>query len=1243
MIKKISAIIITVLALSAALVLSAFAAEITLNVTDGVARASVSGSFDGEASVVICAYTENGRFSDARVFRGDCAALKAENMALSVPANGEAKLFVLDESFIPAELFDGVEFTVQPASQTVTDKASRLTAEANERDGVSYTYQWYENGQALSGETSKVLELAPRHKEEEKTYYCRVTADNGKKVSAAVSDSAAVAYRKNEINLVWFGGCPVGSFRVTGTVAKMLEERYGVPVKTAGTNLTHTTTYNTYNVYEAFTSDTASSVDNIEFKSTSLENALKAPGVDYVIIQVGRDYSLYASTSKTKETASFRKIARVLFDYNPDAKIILYAPYGHTVGFEEDFKSRTDIRSHAEQVDVIMSRANVVKNAIVNDGYITDVTIAPAGPAFEEFAQGDADLLKNALFRPERWSAEGNEDKSTTMGYNLANRASAPGAYLAASTIYAAITGESPVGLTTPGSRYYFIDSDVGSFFESETVRVREYLGQTGDELRLSLQKAAHRTFFGNESYPDASPARTFTQEISGEYTERKPENDGYFLNTTEGKDRYYSANSYLFDGKLRKAGETVRIKGAASIDGVAYKDSFVMPAKDVATDEYTDGAITAAVREDASLGSDLLLCGDSLSGTLTYKVKYNGVSQTEIAYRYGHFLPLNVTLPSSGTLTVTAGKGYTKTLTGKSFELILPIDEKRSDIVLNCGSVTRAIKTAGLTLTPRPGLPELRTMAFALYDRNIRFQYDQLNMDRASRTNYRSNRGVLPEYATMQRFGYLDCAVYVKTVYIDTFNYAFNDGSNVSRMIDYEPGRLFYYQITGNETQEEKDAILETYRNMLEPGDTMQYRYSDDISTGTEANGHVMLYIGDGMFLHSTTSQGDYNYDLRRDAEEPEGTIRYESVDKLFDPNDSRYLFYNNGTKAKTRFSLTRALDLIDVDASLTDAARIRHESLSDIFIERVSSHATGRGFGPGEEVTVTTFIENRGAREKTLFVSNSLSSGLVFAGGDAQPGNVTVKAGEKKTLIFKVKASEDAAEGDTLTVSGTVNGYPVNDVLLYCCNTVSDPDAFRNISAADLTANDENDMIRKIYAAAGYEDVAIPDSGDAAQTFFPASAVSYSKTFKRYCAKVTSFEGGGAWELLVPGIIGGSQVSLTGDLYPMRIRKLTEHQLIPGDVLLTCDLLNGDGASDTCYYVYLGDQRFAYMEGGAVKETVASGIAHPSSDSAYLISDLLASVNGRPAFALLRPSQGFESGSGGSADDLTGEWNDQ
>ncbi|MBQ7624625.1 MAG: C40 family peptidase [Clostridia bacterium] len=1238
--KKVYACLLTAFILIAALTLSAAAAEILLETGGGSARATVSGEFSGEIKVVLCAYSDTGRAAGVRLFSGDCDALKAIDMTLSVPENGSARLFVLDGDNVPAQLYDKIKFAVSPVSQTLADKEVRLTAEAFEREDAEYAYQWYEDGQALSGETSKVLTLEPADREFTKTYYCEVTETRGSAVSAASSAPATVESVKKEINTLWFGGFPVGSYRVHETVDEMLGEKYGVPVNTNFVTVAHTnTTASTYNAYELFTSDTRSSADVIDFASPTFKKYIETPGVDYAVIQIGRDVNITNTTYREYEIASFRKIAKALSEHSPGACLVLLAPYGHTVGFEEDFAT---LRTHAAHVAEINKRVNAVKTAVLNDGYITDVRVAPVGDAFEEYANGDAELLKNVLFRPERWASDTAEDKTSTRGFNLANRASAFGAYLSAATVYSAITGESPVGLPSSGAKYYFIDGDINSVYDAETVQKREALGETCDEIKLSLQKAAHRAVFGNGDYPEKTPLRTFTEELSGEYTERMPDTDGYFLNgaLSDENNRYYSIGYFLSDGKLYRAGETVRVNGTFDAGFATVKDEFIMPAEDITLDPEGDSPIKVAAGKSAALGSDILVCGGSLSGTLNYKVKYGGVSDSITAFRYGHFLPLNVTLPEYGALEVKAGKDYSATLNGKTFELILPIDEQRSDIVLSWNGNTRVLNTAGLTLKPRDGFSELEAMGFAFFDRGMRFQYEQLGLDRAALTNYRFNMGVLPEFSTMQTFKYLDCSCFVSTVYLDVFGYKYGGNTSTGTMINYKNCRVFYYEISGNETQEEKDAIVADFRRTLEPGDAMVYRYTKDPSVWKDTNGHVMLYMGDGMMLHSTGA--DYDYAGAKDTEEWQGTVRYESALGLFDPDSTMYLFYNNGTnRAKVRFCILRGLDEVNVQADLTEAGRLRAGELKDVFIERVASSAPGHGVGPDEEVTVTTVIENRGAREKTFTLTDTLPAGLVCTGGEVSPGAVTFKAGEKKTFAFKVKAS-GAAAGSTLTVSGSISGYPINDIDVYYCKVVSDPAAFKSIDLSAVSATDEVDLIKAIYAAAGYENVTLPEAEDAAQTIFPNTSVKYYSSTKLYSSLVDSYSGSGVKKLIVPGVLGGKAVRLSAELYEKRIRKLTEHQLNAGDVLLVCDSVTENGASDARYYVYLGAQRFAYYVDGAVKEIFSDGISARTSDNVSALSDLLSSMAGHPAYAVLRPSQGFNNTSGSYDDDLTGDWID-
>ncbi|MBQ2865119.1 MAG: InlB B-repeat-containing protein [Clostridia bacterium] len=249
------------------------------------------------------------------------------------------------------------------------------------------------------------------------------------------------------IDLFVFGGQAMGSFGMMSTTKSMLEEGTGKDVVMhVDAYLGHNTTSTTWNMWELFASSAQNSPTDMTFggsaTSQKVEKMLKEVKFDYVILQTGRDFSLVeGSSSDGKTEYAAAKIAKLAAQKNPNVKIIIVAPYGHQATFG-DF-SNPVITNHETHVKYIDQEAASVAGYILSQGYAKNVEIVSMGSLFEAYSD-DANTIKTDLFRT---------PDSETGRKNVGNRANPKGAYLAACGLYTAITGNSPVGLTTLGTQ----------------------------------------------------------------------------------------------------------------------------------------------------------------------------------------------------------------------------------------------------------------------------------------------------------------------------------------------------------------------------------------------------------------------------------------------------------------------------------------------------------------------------------------------------------------------------------------------------------------------------------------------------------------------------------------------------------------------------------------------------------------------------------------------------------------------
>ena len=196
-----------------------------------------------------------------------------------------------------------------------------------------------------------------------------------------------------------------------------------------------------------------------------------------------------------------------------------------------------------------------------------------------------------------------------------------------------------------------------------------------------------------------------------------------------------------------------------------------------------------------------------------------------------------------------------------------------------------------------------LLAVAKAFYDRGPCVQYDQLSMDRLLRVTPRRRRMAAPEDATRQSTLFLDCSSFVWAAYYNAFGYALE--ADLSwEMIDMVKPRVFYYELTHRETEEERARMAEVIRELLCPGDVIIFEGG--------GNGHVMLYQGGESYINCTQAgrAGSYDYVARRDTRPEHGGIRIEDIAHLFAPCADKQLGRNYlfGEKVK-RFCVLRPL----------------------------------------------------------------------------------------------------------------------------------------------------------------------------------------------------------------------------------------------------------------------------------------------------------------------------------------------
>lgn len=644
------------------------------------------------------------------------------------------------------------------------------------------------------------------------------------------------------------------------------------------------------------------------------------------------------------------------------------------------------------------------------------------------------------------------------------------------------------------------------------------------------------------------------------------------------------------------------------------------------------------------------------ISGTIEYTSNYSGytnalsaseknISLSEYAngkYGYGYYLSFKIKVPvadytSGATIELAYGtdkRVISGAISGGYANIACRISPDSDSLVLRCdwdGAGTKyepcvsVLDLTDLKFNNRSGVDAIRELAFAYDRRGAWIQYETYSMSYASNlfglNTLRISSSSIPEDATSTNIIYLDCAAFINAVYLHSVGEALGDRESIHIVKD-TVNRMYYYQPTKSETEEQKKAILADFEAILQPGDLIAYAYTR--TDGAEpTDGHTMIYLGDGMMIHCEGA-GNFTDGIRwksstgkpYDVEEVTGAITYESIyDTLLDSTHTRYLF--NG---KHRFAIIRPLD---TSSTVTDQAQIRLNVLHGVVIEKISSHPYSKTADRGENITITYNITNNATEGRSFTLESTLPSGTTLVSGSLTQA-ISIKAGETKTVSLTFKVNSGTAYGTKLNFTSAAEGLELNT-----CTTVVDKGLSSTVinkmtslvnSEYKFTSTNSFDLMKEIYSYCG----ATTNTGTAASAYG-----LWDDIFKLYGSSHVIFASGSSnagQKIMVPGLYGGCRM-LDNEGLTSRIKKLTTDTLLPGDIIVFASNPAATLPSLNNYcniYVYLGNDTFVTYDGG-VKTFTADGktlTAHSSGGAVKFLDDELTQLFGSAAFAVLRPS---------------------
>ncbi|MBQ7624191.1 MAG: C40 family peptidase [Clostridia bacterium] len=489
-----------------------------------------------------------------------------------------------------------------------------------------------------------------------------------------------------------------------------------------------------------------------------------------------------------------------------------------------------------------------------------------------------------------------------------------------------------------------------------------------------------------------------------------------------------------------------------------------------------------------------------------------------------------------------------------------------------------------------------LLSVAQAYYARGALAQYDD------SSTIYkRFSTSNLPENATVQKTLYLNCATFVHNVYKNAFGFNFGGYAvtwNMLRQAVNADIKVFSIP-TGGITSEyggDVAAARAAFMSVLEPGDVI-IKYSDSVG-----NGHAMLYLGNGMIVHSTSghqSGGTSSYDMNIPAEsyEARGTVCFDPVSVCIDENGSSFMFEDTWEVGILRPFL-RGL-------TPTEQTTRRMNNLSGLVVSRLTSAPEGTSVSPGADVTFTFSARNDTSSVKTVEFGEALDSNLTFKHGDftyysaygKYYKTLTIAPGETCFASYTATVKSTVADGTVLAcASATANGMTINATPVLVKNSFTPLYFAEKLESASKAGANDYALISGVYSEAfGYT---LP---------FTSASDLFSKVFTVSGGTASLNTASNTTRALVASNLYGGKDFREGSA-ASRIMTTAPNAIMPGDVIYYAADVNG---ASPALYLCVRPGVLAHTEGGAYLEL-------SKADS----GDIIESLFGQSVFCVLRPA---------------------
>lgn len=492
-----------------------------------------------------------------------------------------------------------------------------------------------------------------------------------------------------------------------------------------------------------------------------------------------------------------------------------------------------------------------------------------------------------------------------------------------------------------------------------------------------------------------------------------------------------------------------------------------------------------------------------------------------------------------------------------------------------------------------------LVTVAKAFYDRAECTQYDQRSMDRLLQLTPRRRKRLPPEAGNSQYTHFLDCSGYTSAIYLTAFGYELPSDLTWI-MVDQLENRVFYYEMTHEETILDVQRIKQQVFDLVQPGDLITWQR-------VKGSGHIIMCMGNGEYTECTIPPGEknsYNYEDCKNQIYERG-IWMRKLEKLFPVTEemwetNRGLFREN----VVRFSIHRCVEVV---GDILPQAKLRMGKAKDLWCAVENSAPGSVQAYPGETVDYIVVVRNQSEHEKQIAITFAPPVGTVFAG----EGNVekTLQAGEETRLTFTVTVEET---NKAISLDGPV--VTVNDLIIYAHPVLLG----RRMTQPQWESVKKTAMAEIAKGATAVE---------AAAKAYAPMGIQMDERQKRYSWTYFCYHDSTAGDVLsrqpqkpfadlaVYGGFGGKNVitpEMTAIPGNVRTTHILPRDFLPGDVLLCMD----DAFGDTAYSAFYDGERFiGKFEADGQTRTMEGEELEKFIDSLF----------GRFAFLHLRPSQGL------------------